>query len=140
MSETPSKTGGKAAVEADAWRARFRPVGRMGVGTVREPSRRSGRLPPHRRPQEQVHRQGRQGEGTRLDDDAAPAVAGGLEFLTKELLTRHFRATGPEHVVGGHTTSTTNTSIYGPSRSIGMARPAPTPPSTGRPPSAGTSA
>jgi putative DNA primase/helicase len=43
-----------------------------------------------------------------------PAVAQrGQRYLSPELLARHYRATGPEHIVGLHSTSTSNLSRWG---------------------------
>jgi hypothetical protein len=50
--------------------------------------------------------------GNSLTHPAYPSDRGKV-FLGREQLLRHFRATAPEHVIGLHTTSDTNTSLWG---------------------------
>ena len=59
-------------------------------------------------------------------------------FLTRQIITRHFKGGGPEDVIGTHTTSEANTSIFGAVEVDYTAKTARTRKSTGKPPSAGT--
>jgi hypothetical protein len=68
--------------------------------------------PPDRRGQEYVRADGTVGKVP--GSYTAPAVARrGQVLLTEEVLARHYRGRRPEHVIGLHTTSPENTSLWG---------------------------